>query len=1309
MHPQSLWFYKPSLVNIIVFCLCFTAGSMLAQPKVNITLNWEKPAMMGVEGYMKPGMRFRDFCQPVQINNCWIPEYQRSLPNFSAHGSSQLVNPIVEPLTEEERLSLSGYNELPENFEVFTNTGIERGKNIQFIRIIPIRQQKGKSPEKLKSATLVFGNPLPPVQQKNSSSFATSSVLKQGKWYRIGITSDGIYKLDYRFIKNTLGVDPSQINPQHIRVYGNGGGLLPFLNSVSRPDDLVEDAIRVEGESDGTFDSTDFVWFFGQGPHVWVPSSGCIPLSHRLHYFSDTSYYFINFDTGPGKRMNRIPYNDISTSVSINKFDEFQYYENEAVNILLSGRRWFGEKFENLPEYTFDFNFPNISTNDSATVKAVVMARSKPQSSFILSCQSASREIKPPIIDPGIYYSAYGKIDSGCVRLLPNQQKLTVKLAFNKNPLFASAVGYLDYLEVHAIRQLRMFGNYVQFRSLSTVAPGQQGKFIIGDAANSSTIIDVTNPLEPALIEGRAEGNQLIFNADVSTLREYVAFNPSSNALKTPVYFGETPNQDLHGSNPVDLIMVVHPLFWEQGLRIKRLHETNDGLRVLMATPQMIYNEFSSGKQDITSIKSLAKLFYDKASTPDDQPKYLLLFGDASYNNKNRTKNGNTDFIPSYQSDESLAMIFSYVSDDYFGLLDDNESDMLSSPIDIGIGRLPVKTAEEAKNVTDKIIQYETLKYPENALQSNNCNSTGLAVNGDWKNTVCFVADDQDNGIHMMDADRLATFVDTAHKVYNIEKIYTDFYKQFTSAGGQRYPDANSAINQRVQRGALIVNYTGHGSEAGWAQERILEVKDILSWKNEERNPFFVTATCEFSRFDDPLRTSAGEDVILQAGGGGIGLLTTTRLVYSGPNFTLNNNFISNAFVIDSTTGKFYTLGDLTRITKNISAAQNPNSNNHRNFTLLGDPAMRLNYPQKKITTTSVKLIPSASASDTLRALSKVEVKGYVTDEKGIKLSNFNGFVYPSIFDKKSTISNLRNDSTGSDQTPRRNFSVQKNMLYKGKASVTNGEFSFVFVVPKDIAYNFGKGKVSYYAISKNLDANGYFDDFIIGGTNTNAPSDNTGPEIKLFMNDDKFIAGSITDENPRLIAYINDENGINTVGSGIGHDIVASLNENNQSSIVLNDYYQSDLNSYQSGSIQYPFKDLEEGNYTLSLKVWDVYNNSGKGKTEFTVARSAKLALDHVMNYPNPFTTRTRFLFEHNRPCEPLDVLIQIFSVSGKLVKSIESSIQCEGYRSDKIEWDGRDDFGDKIGKGVYVYRIQVTASDGNSAEKFEKLVILN
>jgi hypothetical protein len=544
----------------------------------------------------------------------------------------------------------------------------------------------------------------------------------------------------------------------------------------------------------------------------------------------------------------------------------------------------------------------------------------------------------------------------------------------------------------------------------------------------------------------------------------------------------------------------------------------------------------------------------------------------------------------------------------------------------------------------------------------------------------------------------LSNIIKTKFPVINIDKIYLDAYPQISNSGGARYPDANKALNLRVERGTLIMNYMGHGGELGWAHERVLEISDILNWKNTYNMPLFFTATCEFSRFDDPERTSAGEWVLLNPNGGGIALMTTSRVTYQSTNLTLNTNFYNRVF--KKVNGSYPTLGDLIRSSKNDGG----NDYAVRNFVLLGDPALKLAYPQYNVVTTEVNGIPVGNSNDTIQAMSAITIKGMITDEADNKLSNYNGELYPTIYDKPLIVTSLGNDP---DSSPVE-FELPKAILYKGKASIVNGEFEFKFIVPRDIAYNYGFGKISYYAKNSTSDANGYFKKIVVGGIDNTVIPDSQGPDIKLYMNDTNFIQGGITDENPMLLAIISDPNGINTVGKGIGHNIVAYFDGNMDNPIILNDFYISDLNRFDKGKVYYPFSNLNDGIHKISVKGWDVYNNSAVGYTEFIVAKSAQIALTNVMNYPNPFSDYTHFVFNHNQPDTDLDIQIQIFDINGKLIKTIKNIMNTSGFKIDPIEWNGTTDSGARIEKGLYIYRITVRNQMGLMTEKTDKLVFL-
>jgi hypothetical protein len=814
------------------------------------------------------------------------------------------------------------------------------------------------------------------------------------------------------------------------------------------------------------------------------------------------------------------------------------------------------------------------------------------------------------------------------------------------------------------------------FRDVESIGEGTISRFEIQNCQSSCLLWDVSNQNSVNQIPLSIIGNTGSFNTSTNQLKEFIVFNPEGD-FPSPKIIGTIQNQNLHALPQTDMLIVCPDKFISHASQIADFHRNNDNLHVTVVTQKDIFNEFSSGCPDVSAIRNFVKMFYERANNESEMIKYLLLFGDGSFDNKSDREN-NTNQLLTYQSENSLSPTQSFVTDDFFGLLDNDEGEA-SGMLDIGIGRLPVNTVDEAQTVVNKITNYNS------------------AEKGDWQTMICFIGDDEDNNTHVRDANLLATQVENSYPQYRVKRIFLDDFEQITTSAGQEYPEVNTEINESINKGTLIMNYTGHGNENGLAHEHILMIDDINSWKNSVRFPLFMTATCEFSRFDNYKKLSAGEIILLRNNGGGIGLFTTTRLVFSSPNFSLNQNFYNFAFE-QNQDGDFYRLGDIMRFTKNATSS----GINKRNFTLLGDPALRLNYPEHKAIGTHLNDISISQPIDTLKALSEIKITGKIISANGDDLSGFNGTLYPTVYDKANTKSTLGNDGIPFEYTS------QTNILYKGKASIKNGTFDFTFFVPKDINYQYGMGKISYYASGISTDAAGFTNNIVVGGTNPDAGNDKTGPEIELFMNDEQFTSGGMTNENPLFLAIVQDSSGINTVGNAIGHDLIAILDQKTDQPIELNDFYESDIDNYKKGKITYQLTDLKTGEHEIQLKVWDNVNNSSIAKLDFVVAESADLVIKHLLNYPNPFTTNTGFYFEHNQTSGSLDVLIQILTVSGKLIKTIETTVNSIGNRVGPIQWDGKDDFGNSIGRGVYFYRVKVRADNGKTVNKFQKLVIL-
>lgn len=1116
-------------------------------------------------------------------------------------------------------------------------------------------------------------------------TYTGQSVLAVGNWYKIAVSGPGIYKIDIPFL-TTLGINTASLSSGSIRLFGNGGHMLPEHASGTVQDDLVENAIWIEDGGDGILNGSDYLLFYAQGPHNWINDPVNRRFFHHKNVYSEQSFYYLSIG-GTGKRITT-PNTPLSPNTTITTFSDRYFYELDTVNLLSSGRQWFGEDFAEAPgklkTRTFTVSIPSATT-DPGLITINCLARSFGTSGrFNVSVNNQAvlaMDIPPVATGP---YDQFARNVESSGAFATTQNDLIVR--FDYTPGSANAQGWLNWFEIFTRRNLAMTGvNQLLFRDWNSMAAGNVGNFIIKNGTSPIRVWDVSNPLEPVSMQVIPDGADLRFVNDCSILREYVAFN--TTGLLTPTALGRVTNQNLHNPVFTDFIIVTHASLLAQAQRLAQFHQQQNNLKVTVVTTEQIFNEFSSGTPDPSAIRDFVKMFHDRAGADTTKrARYLLLLGDASFDYKARITN-NTNLVPAWESPASLDPLATYTSDDFFGLLDDGDDINGTGTylLDIGIGRIPARQEREAQAIIDKIIAYHQPK------------SLGA-----WRNELSFVADDEDNNLHLQDAEIITQSATTVAPVYNTDKIYLDAFRQESGAGGSRYPDVNLAINNQLFNGTLIWNYSGHGGYRRLAEEVVLDQDIINSFNNADKLPLFITATCDVAPYDNPLISSIGENLLLREKTGAIALMTTTRLVFAFSNRIMNKNYVETALQKQSN-GRYLTLGEAVRQAKNLTYTFFSDVINNRKFTLLGDPAMTLAYPVHTVQTTAINGVPVTAQPDTLKALTEYSISGHVADAAGNVLNNFNGTVNATVFDKTQATNTLGNDP-GSIPVA---FQVQKNTLFKGKAKVSNGLFSFRFVVPKDINYQFGNGKISYYADNGNVDGNGAFTNIIIGGSG-DSTSDREGPHIKAYLNDEKFISGSISNDRPILLVKLADSSGINIMGTGIGHDLVAILDHNQQQTLILNEFYESDLDNFRKGTVRFQMPGLTEGPHTLTIKAWDVANNSSEVTLEFRVLNQENLSLEHVLNYPNPFTTRTTFWFEHNRPGEELYVDIQVFTVTGKLVKTLRRTIFSPGNRSSEVEWDGRDEYGSKIGRGVYIYRLRVQTMDGKTAQKLEKLFIL-
>ncbi len=1143
---------------------------------------------------------------------------------------------------------------------------------------------------------------------RGRSTFASNSVLREGALYRFTVPATGVYKLTRAFLTDQLRVTGLDgVDPRDIKIYGQRGGMLPETTNDFPPDDLLEQAIAIEGEEDGSFDGNDFILLHAEGPDERRYDKVTNRFTLSKNVYTTSNSYFLQIGT-PGRGRRVSPLASAVEGSATDAYDALYHFEEDRYNILHevggnshgSGQSWFGEFFKVAREKSFPglFTIPGIVTEEPAQVRARMALRSSTSSRFFVEINGQElgslnvgsvvigREEQSPAVVLGELV--------GSVALSGEQVSAKVIYPF---PAGADrSEGWLDWLELRVRRRLTLGGQeQFSFRDTRTADQATVTYRFTGAPANLRVWrVDGPDVRQPTLSGGS-------FSAPAGgTLYEYVAFRPDAGLL-TPAAVGPVENQNLHAIAGADMVIVTHRDFLSQAETLAAHRREHNGFTVQVVTTQQIYNEFSSGRDDAAAIRNFVRMVYER----DPSLRYLLLFGDGSFDHRNIYKLG-TNFIPVYQHQGAFTQVKSFPADDFFGIIDTAFAGQPLGPdLSIAVGRLPVKSADEAGPTVDKLVRYDV----------------DPASLGDWRTRMVFVGDDEDIGKHTTDVNRVANAVASRKPDLNFDKLYFDLFPQQSLSAGDRFPDITEGLDRAVFRGALAVTYLGHGGPRGWAQERVLTIPQIRNWTRPVNSPdpiqppLFITATCTFSNYDDAAFVSAGEEALLTPRGGVIALMTTTRPVFATRNYQLTNNTVQA--MLDRPNGEWRSLGDIIRIAKNEttpddrSASLNGDTENARKFTLLGDPATVIALPTFGVRTTMIDSFAVDSVrTDTVRALQKMRISGEIVDVSGNLLSNFNGQVFPTIYDKAQTIPTLQQDPG----SPLIEVEVQRNIVFRGRATVTDGRFSFEFVVPNDINYSFGPGKVSYYAADRTqfIDAAGFYDRLIIGGTGDNAAGNDQGPEVEVYLNDTEFVSGGQVEDDPVLLVHLSDDLGINVTGNSIGHDLEAVIDEDTRNAIVLNDYYEADVDDFRSGKVRYPLFDLEPGLHKLTVRAWDVANNSTVATTEFIVANDLGDALTHVLNYPNPFTTNTCFQFDHTLVGQNVEALVQIFTVSGKLVKTIERPFEFSDgsiRQDDCIPWDGLDDYGDHLARGVYLYQIRLRGDGVNVVNgELEKLVIL-
>lgn len=1266
---------KHFLLLFAVFCSLFMRSQDILVEKIE--LEWLPNQLIQIDeklAWHMPIVKDNSIDVPNRL-----PDYSKrwQVPNSSKIKSFELKNIVTKSISTSELLDVS-----VNNIEVNSNPKLQivstRNESHAYFKMTPLLKEGGRY-KKIISFDIHYQLKYNTVSKR---SYATNSVLASGQWYKFSVDTTGVHKIDKSFL-NSLGLNVDNINPQNLSIYGNGGKMLPYRIGDFRYDDLQENAIYIEGEQDGSFDNNDYILFYAQGPDGWLHENTLNSLRHQKNIYTDKAYYFVFVKDQPAKRVTNATTLDLLPQLELTNFDDYIFHEIERKNLFQMGQQWMGETFDINSEQTISMSFPNIDTSAPVIVTTRAVASSNRATSLNVSIGNQDLYTLNiyPIYENDHYLAKY---DTGTISLNINSADINVDLSYN-NAGDLSANAYLDYIEIIGKKKLIAENKQFSFRNFETINTADPVSYSIQNASNIYNVWEVTDPINPKRIANQDNGNNFTFITNGGILKEYIVLNEQDYYTPQTISESLVQNQDLHALQDVDYVIITKDFLVSEAEVLAQYHRDNNDFNVKVIPLYQIYNEFGCGAPDITAIRDFVKFLYENSSP---QLKYALLFGDASYDFKEIYEK-NENIVPAFQSYNSFHIAETFVTDDFYGIVSDSDEGDLDDTNsvqsqDVAISRMPIRTIKEAREVIAKTLNY----YKEVSL-------------GDWRNQITMIADDADRSSDISlqtTEEAIADIIKLGKPVFNVKKIYADAYPQVISSGGTEYPEVNRAIVNSVEKGTLLTNYLGHGGEDGLAAERILTITEIESWNNFDKLTLIMIISCEFARFDNPSRpNTGGELVIRNPRGGGVHQIATARAVYITIGQRLNESLTPNILGNDNT---HYSIADHLRIKKNLESSK------QRFFVFsFGDPAMKLAIPKPDIKITHMNNVPVTQSLDTIKALSHVYFDGNITNQAGNIDTSFNGELSVTIFDKPVDKETLNNDDISGIKI----FDTQESKIFRGSASVTNGEFSFDFVAPRDIRIAYGKGKLSFYADNGIKDKAGYNLDVTIGGINENAPEDNLGPTIQLYMNDKSFIDGGSTNQSPLFLAFFEDENGINTSLSAVDHDIVAILDDDQQNPIILNDYYTTELNDYSKGNLEYRLRNLEVGTHTIHLKAYDTYNNPGEATVNFVVLDDSELVLEHVLNYPNPFVNHTEFWFNHNKPNEPLEVQIQIYTVSGKLVKTINQLVQNTGSLSRDISWDGLDDFGQKIGKGVYIYKLSVNATLSDiKAEKFEKLVIL-
>ena len=1112
------------------------------------------------------------------------------------------------------------------------------------------------------------------------------SVLSEGTWYRLSVAQEGVYKLDYSTLK-AMGVNMGSLNPNQIRIFGNPSGALPEKNGVSRYDDLSEVALYVSGAEDGAFDENDCVLFYGQESTRW--KLGSDKYTRERNYYTDSTYYFLCVNSGSdGLRVENkesLSVEDVTTIVT--EFPDFQWHEEELMSPFNIGRNWYGEMLNTqAPQLPLDFVFPNLVTDKALSFNAEVMGRNKS------GVMHYSLRINDNLLVNNAVIAKAGENFYGVLANSSGQFFIdsdTARLTLSMNPQETKSTLYFDYIEIYAWRQLKRVGDMFPFRLKPSQLGDEKSAIWVQNVGSQHWLWDVSNPLKPMRQMGRLSANNFVFAIGEKAEKRYFMFDPSK-ALAVASW-KPVANQDLHAVVDADMIVITHNSLLQQARELANFHAEKDDMMCVVADVDEIYNEFSTGVPDPTALRDFIRMVYRRSA---GNLKYVTLFGRASFDYRDLYGYG-FNLVPCYEMAEKPNHEISFCTDDYFALMDDDEGEGCTGHVDLGVGRIPASTPEEAEIAIMKIKHYYDLS----------------TTYGEWKTNHLFVSDEDDSNFVGYN-EEYERIMDTIEASINRNKIYCGAYEKVSTSAGFRFPQVTSDMLQAIDKGLLTLTYTGHGGVVALADERIFGTTEIATLTNYDRMPFVFTATCEFSKYDNPLLVSAGEQLFMQPNGGAIAMMTTCRPTYGIHNVKLGRCLTNQLYRRDNE-GKPLRFGDIARLAKanNTNFANNSSlpsalSLNIR-MVLFGDPALRIALPEKKVKTLKINGKDVDDNEIELHAMTMVSVEGEITTYDGQPDNLFNGELWVRLFDKKITMKVLYSNKESSGT---KWVKFHKDVIYRGKATVRNGKFTLNFQVPKDINLEYDAPRFSYYAYDpvRGIDAMGCFDELVLGGTDPTIVPDNEGPNISFYWNEPSFANGDVVQPEGTLYADLYDAQGIYYYDFSLGRNIMLNSNAFHYDSKVLNDYYEPAIDDFRRGRVTFPVDNLSPGTYNFTLKAWDMQGNPSEASLWLVVGGDKDVFLAQVCNYPNPFNEETYFTLAHGGEDGDFDLSIEIYDLLGRRVNRIMERVCSQGGVIEPVRWDGRSSDGHPLNSGIYTYRLTLTDDRGFSRSVSQRMVLV-